>query len=192
MSNTIAVLFARKDSVYKTLPGCDVWDIERDARNWPGGSPIVAHPPCRAWGRLRTFAKPRPDEKDLARWAVDRIREWGGVLEHPESSTLWADKELPRPGLRDEFDGWTFPVHQWWWGHRAKLKRKLGFISWDVRLGICQRCRSSLGNQIVGFASINGVQMDHAYEKAILTISRCSETPSASTHRSNWRSGLSK
>jgi hypothetical protein len=35
----VAVLFARADSVYKALDGCDVWDIERDARRWPGGSP---------------------------------------------------------------------------------------------------------------------------------------------------------
>lgn len=33
----VAVLFARADSVYKGLPGCDVWDAERDARLWQGG-----------------------------------------------------------------------------------------------------------------------------------------------------------
>lgn len=55
----IAVLFARQDSIYKTLPGCDVWDIERDARKWPGGCPVVAHPPCRAWGRLRLYGQRR-------------------------------------------------------------------------------------------------------------------------------------
>ena len=44
----VAVLFARADSIYKTLPGCDVYDIKRDARTWPGGCPVVAHPPCRA------------------------------------------------------------------------------------------------------------------------------------------------
>lgn len=27
---TVAVLFARADSVYKTLPGVDVWDEERE------------------------------------------------------------------------------------------------------------------------------------------------------------------
>jgi hypothetical protein len=48
----VAILFARKDSIYKTMPGCDVWDIDRDARNWPGGAPIVGHPPCRAWGPI--------------------------------------------------------------------------------------------------------------------------------------------
>lgn len=74
----VSVLFARGDSNYKTLPGCDVWDEERDAMTWPGGSAVVAHPPCRAWGRMRTFAKPRPGEKDLARFAVAQVREWGG------------------------------------------------------------------------------------------------------------------
>jgi len=51
----ISVLFARSDSNYKTLPGVDVWDAERDARTWPGGNPVVAHPPGRALGRLRHF-----------------------------------------------------------------------------------------------------------------------------------------
>ncbi|WP_269844875.1 hypothetical protein [Trinickia soli] len=29
---TVAVLFARADSIYKTLPGCDVWGAERARR----------------------------------------------------------------------------------------------------------------------------------------------------------------
>lgn len=129
----VAVLFARADSVYKTIPGCDVWDIERDARKWPGGAPVVAHPPCRAWGRLRAFAKPRPDEKDLARWAVAQVREWGGVLEHPESSQLWTDQDLPRGQQRDEFGGWTLPIHQWWFGHRAQKKTWLYIVGLEPR-----------------------------------------------------------
>jgi hypothetical protein len=116
----IAVLFARADSIYKSIEGCDVWDIERNALNWPGGCPVVAHPPCRAWGRLSHMAKPRPGEKDLARWAVDRVRQWGGVLEHPNASRLWADKQLPKPGDTDSFGGFTYPIHQNWFGHRAE------------------------------------------------------------------------
>lgn len=116
----VAVLFARADSHYKALPGVDVWDAERDARRWPGGCPVVAHPPCRAWGRLRHFAKPRPDEKALALFAVDQVRRFGGVLEHPEGSTLWAAAGLPAPGHRDEFGGWTMPIAQHWFGHRAE------------------------------------------------------------------------
>jgi hypothetical protein len=119
MTCTVAVLFARADSVYKSLPFCDVWDAERDARRWPGGIPVVAHPPCRAWGKLRHFAKPRDDEKALATWAVDQVRQWGGVLEHPASSTLWPAKGLPAPGQHDKHGGWTLGVWQHWWGHRA-------------------------------------------------------------------------
>lgn len=126
--SSVAVLFARADSVYKTIPGCDVYDIERDARTWPGGCPVVAHPPCRAWGRLRAFANPRPDEKDLARWAVRQVRACGGVLEHPEASSLWVDQALPRGESRDEFGGWTLPIHQWWWGHRAQKKTWLYIV----------------------------------------------------------------
>lgn len=113
------VLFARQDSDYKRLD-CDVFDIDRDARNYTGSLPVVAHPPCRAWGRLRQFAKPRPDEKGLALFAVDVVRRVGGVLEHPAYSSLWAAAGLPRPGCKpDEFGGWTLPVVQFWFGHRA-------------------------------------------------------------------------
>ncbi len=59
--DTVAVLFARADSHYKALQGVEVYDMERDARTYDGPWPVVAHPPCRAWGRLRQFANPRPD-----------------------------------------------------------------------------------------------------------------------------------
>jgi hypothetical protein len=117
----VAVLFARSDSNYKAMPGCDVFDIDRDARTFAGGAPVVAHPPCRAWGRMRQFAQPRADEKDLARFAVATIRRDGGVLEHPAESTLWADQMLPRPGRApDSFGGWTMAVDQFHFGHRAE------------------------------------------------------------------------
>ncbi|KAB0547869.1 hypothetical protein F7R01_10215 [Pseudomonas argentinensis] len=121
----VAVLFARSDSIYKTLSATDVWDAQRNALNWPGGAPVVAHPPCRAWGRLRTFAKPRPGEKELALWAVDKIRSHGGVLEHPASSLLWKEKPLPEPGEQDDWNGWTLVISQWWWGHRAEKLTRL-------------------------------------------------------------------
>jgi len=130
---TVAVLFARSDSVYKTLPDVDVYDMERDARTYDGPFPVVAHPPCRAWGRLRHFAKPRDDEKDLARFAVAQVRRFGGVLEHPESSQLWPDQQLPAVGERDEFGGWTLPVHQYWWGHRAQKKTMLYIVGCEPK-----------------------------------------------------------
>ncbi len=117
---TVAVLFARADSNYKAMPGVDVWDAERDARRWPGGAPVVAHPPCRAWGRLHYFARPRPDEKDLGFFAADQVRRFGGVLEHPKDSKLWGAAGLPRPGQLDAWGGWTLPISQSWWGHKAE------------------------------------------------------------------------
>jgi hypothetical protein len=114
-----SVLFARQDSYYKEICA-DVWDIDRDARNFTGTCPVVAHPPCRAWGRLRGMAKPRPDEKELALFAIGVVRKNGGVLEHPASSSLWPMCGLPRPSeAADEFGGWTLPIVQYWWGHRA-------------------------------------------------------------------------
>jgi hypothetical protein len=116
-----AVLFARADSIYKTMPGLDVWDIDRDARKWPGGSAVVAHPPCRGWGRLRQFSHATPDELALGPWAVARVREYGGVLEHPAESTLWFACGLPTPGqFPDACGGWSMEVQQFHWGHRAE------------------------------------------------------------------------
>jgi hypothetical protein len=118
---TVAVLFARADSIYKTMPGCDVYDQARDARTWPGGAPIVGHPPCRSWGTLAHMAhKATAEEKALAPWCVDRIREWGGVLEHPKRSKLWPHCGLPRGTERDQWGGWTLPIFQQWFGHRAE------------------------------------------------------------------------
>lgn len=124
----VAVLFARTDSCYKQIVGCDVWDEHRDATRWPGGGPIVAHPPCRGWGRLRHMANPRQGEKDLALMSVGWVRRWGGVLEHPAHSMLWPVAGLPTPGTRDDWDGWTLPVSQYWWGHRAEKRTWLYIV----------------------------------------------------------------
>lgn len=133
MSDPVAVLFARADSNYKSITGCDVYDIERDARTYTGPFPVIAHPPCRAWGQLSFFAKPRADEKSLAPYAVDQIRRYGGVLEHPSKSKLWPDLGLPEPGKFDEFGGWTLPIHQHWFGHRAEKKTRLYIVGCDPK-----------------------------------------------------------
>lgn len=114
----VSVLFARADSCYFDLVE-DVWTMERDARNYAGPNPVVCHPPCRGWGRLRHWAKPRPDEKALAIFAVEQVRRYGGVLEHPWGSTLWHAADLPHPGKVDAWGGWTLLIDQGWWGHPA-------------------------------------------------------------------------
>ena len=125
---SIAVLFARSDSNYKTIQGCDVWDKDRDATRWSGGVPVIAHPPCRGWGQLRKLANPAPGEKELALFAVDQVRRYGGVLEHPVASTLWPVAGLPEPGERDQYGGWTLVISQRWWGHRAEKLTRLYIV----------------------------------------------------------------
>ena len=118
---TVAVLFARKNSIYKNLTGCNVYDKDWDALTFKGRMPIVAHPPCRAWGRLRYFAKPLPGEKEFAIWAVDQVQKNGGILEHPTGSKLWHACNLPKPLCgQDQYGGFTLQLDQFWFGHRAK------------------------------------------------------------------------
>ncbi len=123
------MLFAAPKSVYFSVTGVDVYDEERDALTWRGGCPVVAHPPCRSWSRLRAFSVAPPAERELAVWAVDQVRLWGGVLEHPASSALWDSLELPKPSQEarfrprcDRYGGWSLCVDQFWWGHRARKR----------------------------------------------------------------------
>lgn len=116
----VAALYVRADSIYKTMPGVDCWDAGRDARRYSGPLPVVAHPPCRAWGRLRGFAKPRHDEKALGLRAIWQARKFGGVVEHPASSLLFMAAGGLRPGQAvDAFGGWVLPVLQQDFGHLA-------------------------------------------------------------------------
>lgn len=126
----VVVLFARSDSVYKTLAGCDVWDEQRDATKWQGGCPVVAHPPCRTWGRLRHLASKAPaHEHGMAIWAVEQVRKWGGVLEHPMGSTLFKELGLPiHGGLPDEHGGITVEIDQYHWGHLARKRTWLYIV----------------------------------------------------------------
>jgi hypothetical protein len=115
----VSALYCRADSIYRELL-FDVWDQARDAQRYTGPWPVIAHPPCRAWGALRHFAKPEPGEKALGLHAVVQVRQWGGVLEHPQGSSLWEAAELPRPGApTDDHGGFTVLVDQGWFGHFA-------------------------------------------------------------------------
>jgi hypothetical protein len=125
-----AVLFARADSIYKTMD-CDVWDAERDAVKWPGGAPVVAHPPCRIWSNFAHMSNAPFSEKQLATFAIGVVRKFGGVLEHPAGSRLFSasamppGEGLPRCGDRDAWGGFQVVIEQWWFGHRAQKMTRL-------------------------------------------------------------------
>ena len=115
---TVSVLCASRRSVYKRLEGVDVYDIDRDCYTFDGSTPVVAHPPCRAWSaRLRHQAKPPAGEKDIAPWCVEQLRQCGGVLEHPAKSVLWDELSLPKPGCRRRDNLWSMELNQSWFGY---------------------------------------------------------------------------
>jgi hypothetical protein len=118
-------LFVRADSAYKNRAEWDAYDQDRDALSYNGATPVVCHPPCRAWGRLSHMARNvRPNEKALALWSIDIIRENGGILEHPNGSKLFGEY-LPNVGETDIYGGFTILIDQYDFGHVAHKKTKL-------------------------------------------------------------------
>lgn len=116
---TVAALYVDPRGPYPKMAGVDCWDADRDARLYTGPHPVVAHPPCGPWGSLRHVS--RKDDPKLALRAVEQVRTWGGVLEHPRASLLWAACGLPKPGeLPDEYGGVSIEVEQVRWGHPAR------------------------------------------------------------------------
>lgn len=116
----IAALYIDPKGPYPKIAGVDCWDEARDAQLFAGPGPVVAHPPCGPWGKLKHLSRQDPR---LAVRAVRAVREFGGVLEHPDHSGLWAHCGLPRPGdLPDEWGGWSLEVEQVRWGHVARKR----------------------------------------------------------------------
>lgn len=119
----VTALFTRRNTPYRLIPGVECYDINRNALTYDGQDPVICHPPCRSWGRFKHRAKPEPGEKDLAFFAVAAVQRCGGILEHPEGSTLWAAAHLPPPGgLPDKFGGRTIVIDQSSFGHRARKR----------------------------------------------------------------------
>lgn len=123
----VSILFCSVDSEYKKLPVI-CYDINRDARTFPGDTPVVAHPPCRSWGRLRHFSKATKEEHDLGTWAIAQVRQCGGVLEHPSGSSLFKETGCHQDGSLDQYGGYLISVNQSWWGFPAQKKTLLYIV----------------------------------------------------------------
>lgn len=123
----VAALYVEVGGPYFRMRDVDAWDRERDARTYAGPLPVVAHPPCGPWGELRHLYK--GDEHDCAPLAVEVVRRWGGVLEHPARSKLWEALALPEPcDEPDEHGGFTVEVDQVSWGHVARKRTRLYLV----------------------------------------------------------------
>jgi len=131
----ISALFVIKNGPYFGIDFIDPWDELRDARNYNGPHPVIAHPPCERWGRYwsggpmlagTSKAKKLGDDKGCFEAALNAVRKYGGVLEHPEASHAWSKFGLNKPPRSggwvnaDRFGGWTCCVEQGHYGHRAR------------------------------------------------------------------------
>ena len=128
----IAALYVQRGGSYWDLEGVDPWDEARDARQYAGPWPVVAHPPCQRWGRYWSggpSAKVRRelgDDGGCFAAALASVREWGGVLEHPEASHAWRTFGLIAPmrgggwSVAGDGVGWTCCVEQGAYGHKAR------------------------------------------------------------------------
>ncbi len=135
---TVAALYVDPRGVYSNLPGVEVWDEARDARLYAGPWPVVAHPPCARWCMLAPLNEAQyghkiGDDDGCFAAALDAVRRFGGVLEHPGSSLAWAAFGLARPvrgvwrrSLLD--DGWVTEVSQSAYGHPTRKRTWLYLI----------------------------------------------------------------
>lgn len=128
----IAALYVETGGCYFGLEGVDPWDGgRRDARDYIGPYPVVAHPPCQRWGRFWHGSTRKPHQFKLGQdggcfaAALGSVRRFGGVLEHPCDSHAWHYFGLERPKRfagwqrADEF-GWTCYVEQGHYGHMSR------------------------------------------------------------------------
>ena len=120
----IAVLCAHPLSNYYRLaylPGIilDIYDQERDARNFTGDCPVICHPPCAQWSALRKFAKFDKEQKYLAYFCRDVLARNGGIFEHPARSIFFDQSGWP--------DGKIYRVDQSAFGFPTLKPTKLFF-----------------------------------------------------------------
>jgi len=121
-----AALYVLPETIYRQL-GLDCWDIHRDARNYPGPGPVVAHPPCGHWGHYSKVC--RLPGKDCGPIAVDQVRAFGGVLEHPRRSHLFTHCNCPNvPRQFDLWGGQVIDCEQYAYGHHAKKPTRLYIV----------------------------------------------------------------
>lgn len=127
----IAALYVEPDGAYFGLPGVDPWDEARDARQYAGPYPVVAHPPCQRWGAMAFVNHSRwggdhnrpGNDHGCFRAALQAVQQFGGVLEHPAKSKAFEHHGLAKPrGIgwqRCTTGGWVCEVWQSAYGHRA-------------------------------------------------------------------------
>jgi hypothetical protein len=138
---TVAALYVEKGGAYFVLEHVDPWDEERDARLYAGPYPVVAHPPCNKWSLLAYINRQRipgyeiGDDGGCFAAALEAVRTFGGVLEHPAGSLAWKHYGLDKPerGIwKGYFGSWVTEVDQGRYGHVARKRTWLYVVGGSV------------------------------------------------------------
>lgn len=82
-----ALWVSERGPYWRMEPAVQCWGRFRDANLYAGPWPIVAHPPCGPWGKYRHNCHQRREDGIRAMALVER---WGGVVEQPVGSQLFA------------------------------------------------------------------------------------------------------
>jgi hypothetical protein len=129
----VSVLYVDPLGPYPKLVA-DWWDEKRDAKLYAGPNPVVAHPPCGPWGRLAKFC--HLQDASCGPLAVEQVRQWGGVLEHPADSRLWAHCGLPMTSVGGDGYGFSLAVEQVSWGHLCRKPTWIYCVGVDRGLAV--------------------------------------------------------
>lgn len=133
----VAALYVSPSGPYWGRTDVDAWDLARDARQYAGPHPVVAHPPCARWCQLAhlvqsVYGHPVGDDNGCFAAALRAVRQWGGVLEHPAWSLAWRTYGIiapTSPGWQRTIDGeWVGRVRQTPYGHRARKETWLLYV----------------------------------------------------------------
>jgi hypothetical protein len=106
----VAALYTHPGGPYSDLPDVETYPLW--AQYYRGPWPVICHPPCGPWGKLkwRCFRQ----DASLGLLAIAQAHAFGGVVEQPLGSTLFRD--YGRPGARVEKvrqGDYGYPCEKW-------------------------------------------------------------------------------
>lgn len=135
------------------MDGVECWGLPaRDARDYRGPHPVVAHPPCKWWGAMRW--QQDGDDGGCFASALAAVRAYGGVLEHPEGTAAFKRYQLgiPLRGVgwqRDLWGGWSCTVDQVLYGHRCRKRTWLYYVGASPPTPLDTRDGTGLASHLV-------------------------------------------
>lgn len=170
---SVAALFVSPKGPYWGRPDVDAWDEERDARDYRGLLPVVAHPPCGRLSKLAAHTEARypgrfPIGVDGGCFAsaLQSVFAWGGVLEHPAESKAWDEYSLPSPkfgkwfgflrslpGRRSRALAYVTEVMHVDYGHEAQKRTWLLYVGINPPAPMVWQGRKA--SKVVGFCTNN-------------------------------------